>query len=63
MGLTALAGYVFLYFPRVSGASTLVRGSSLPPFVFAWMPIVLLGAVAARVYSSIPAASESSAAS
>ena len=46
MGLTGLAGYVFVYWPMSVGASTLVRGSSLPPFVFAWMPLVLLAIVA-----------------
>lgn len=42
MGLAALAGYLFLYWPFLLGASTLVGGSSLPPPAFAWMPTFLL---------------------
>jgi lipopolysaccharide export LptBFGC system permease protein LptF len=40
------AGYAFVYFPIMAGASTLVRGSSLPPFIFAWAPFLVLAIVA-----------------
>jgi hypothetical protein len=63
MGFSALAGYVFVFFPLLLGAGLLMRSSSLPPALFAWIPIALLMMVALRTYSSTPALADSSAAS
>ena len=63
MGLAALTGYGFTFVPLVQGAQMLMRGSSLPPALFAWTPIVLLAIVAYRVYSSASALPDSSAVS
>jgi lipopolysaccharide export LptBFGC system permease protein LptF len=63
MGLAALGGYVFVFFPLLIGARMLMKSSSLPPVLLAWAPIALLTIVALRTYSSTPAAPESSTAS
>ena len=42
MGLAALGGYVFVFFPLMFGALVLLRSSSLPPVLLAWAPIALL---------------------
>lgn len=60
MGLAALGGYAFVFFPLLIGTQTLMRGSSLPPVLLAWTPIALLAIVAYRVYSSTPALADSS---
>jgi lipopolysaccharide export LptBFGC system permease protein LptF len=63
MGLAALGGYVFVFFPLLVGARMLMLRSSLPPVLFAWIPILLLAIVALRVYSSASALPDSSAVS
>jgi lipopolysaccharide export LptBFGC system permease protein LptF len=63
MGLAAMGGYVFVFFPLLIGARMLMKSSSLPPVLLAWAPIALLAVAALRAYSSTPAAPESSTAS
>jgi hypothetical protein len=63
MGLAAMGGYVFGFFPLLIGCRLLMRASSLPPALFAWTPMLLLAIVALRAYSSTPALSDSSAVS
>ena len=54
MGLAALSGYLFVFFPLMYGARLLMRWSSLTPVLFAWTPILLLTIIALRGYSSAP---------
>ena len=63
MGLAALGGYVFVFFPLLVGARMLMRRSSLPPVLFAWAPMALLAIDRVLLYSSIPALPASSAVS
>jgi hypothetical protein len=63
MGLAALGGYAFVFFPLLVGAGSLMKLSSLPPFLLVWTPILLLAIVALRAYSSTSALPDSSAVS
>lgn len=63
MGLAAVLGYAFGFFPLLHGARMLMRSSSLSPVLFAWTPILLLAILAWRVYSSASALPDSSAVS
>jgi hypothetical protein len=54
MGLAALGGYVFGYFPLLWGAQGLMRSSSLPPALLAWAPMALLVMIAALLIRRSP---------
>jgi hypothetical protein len=64
IGLAAFGGYVCVFIPAaLGGAGVLMKSSALPPALFAWTPIVLLGIVAWCLYSSTPVLADSSAVS